>query len=463
MKLYLVVQNFFVASLFFTSTLMAVNFQQTQRSNSLTFEKLEDSRTNNGHVINDYDWIFTAGGSYVDSPLVVKTENNSDQIDEVIPFMYGLHLGLGYYFKTWFMLGATATYNWFDDNQKRSFQGFSDPQVKAKIRLIDRERWAVSVIPFVNIASHQGTFTTGGLQSSSLNGMDISPISDLGLGWGGKISLEYLFDWAQIVGNIGYKNSDKAIDVDANGVTQVDYRETLMTGLGAYLPFGDSWGFNLEYIRRWGFPIFDNDQQQNEFFVGAAGAFTRNIHGFAGVGFGNLFTDNDGNDYRISAGFKIIGNLFAARRQGLKAIYLPNKSALNSVACRSPYVFGSVNNVTVRFDNNVGYVNASNDGLIQVASSIRNRISDIKSISVDGHTSAKGSDAYNQKLSQARASQVKSILKKEGIPSSKMSATGYGEKRLLNKSDTGGNTAASAENRRVEFKVELDPSNEYCN
>lgn len=449
---------------FSTSTVLGVNIQQTMRSNSLTFEKLEDSRTKNGHVTNDYDWIFTLGGSYVDSPLVVKTSNNDNQIDEVIPQMWGAHLGLAYYFKPWLMLGATGTYNWYEDNQERKFKGFSDPQLKAKIRLINKKRWALSVIPFVNFATHQGEFTAGGLQTASLNGIEVSPISDQGLGWGGKLSVEYIFDWAQFVANVGYKKADDAIDVDTNGVTQIDYRETLMTGIGTYIPIGDSWGANLEYIRRWGFPLFDNDQQQNEFFIGAAGAFTRRVHGFAGVGLGNLLAEDDGNDYRLSAGIKVIGNLFAPRRQTLKAVYVPQKVAPMPVAgCRARYIFGTTNNVIVRFDNNIGHIDQRNSDLMKVSDSIKSRMSDISNISIEGHTSAAGSDSYNLKLSQTRSNQVRDFLATQGISSRKMTATGYGETRLINKSDTGGNTAASAENRRVEFKVELNSSNEYCN
>lgn len=450
------------------NTLFAINLQQTNRSNSLTFEKLEDSRTKNGHVTNDYDFIFTLGGSYVDSPLIVKDPGNSNQLDEIIPSMTGLHFGLGYYIRPWLMIGGTGTYNWFEDNQGNNHSGFSDPQLRLKLRLINKERWALSVIPFLNINTDQGKFTTSGLSSPRLNGIEMSPISDLGMSFGGKISGEYVFDWAQLVANVGYRESDKAFDVDSGGTTQIDYTKTLLTGMGVYVPVSHGWGINGEYLRRWSFPLFNGDQEQNEFFIGAAGALTKSVHAFAGVGFGNLFADNDGNDYRVSAGLKYVGNLFAPKRKKLKAIYVPKDiedvehlAVVNS-SCRSPYVFGTVNHVVVRFANNVGYIDRENQNLKRIASYIKTRQSDIKAIYIDGHTSVSGSAEYNLKLSKLRALQIKKFLTKEGVSPSKMSPRGFGESRLVNKADLGGSTPASAENRRVEFKVELHPSNEYC-
>ena len=66
------------------------------------------------------------------------------------------------------------------------------------------------------------------------------------------------------------------------------------------------------------------------------------------------------------------------------------------------------------------------------------------------------------KLSQLRARQIKMFLVREGMSTSKILVRGYGESRLINTEDQGGNNMAAEENRRVEFRVELNPSNEYC-
>ncbi|MBS7690144.1 OmpA family protein [Pseudomonas lalucatii] len=71
---------------------------------------------------------------------------------------------------------------------------------------------------------------------------------------------------------------------------------------------------------------------------------------------------------------------------------------------------------------------------------------------VEGHTDAKGSDAYNQKLSERRANAVREVLVNQyGVQGERVNAVGYGESRPVadNASDAG-----RAINRRVEAEVE---------
>jgi len=65
---------------------------------------------------------------------------------------------------------------------------------------------------------------------------------------------------------------------------------------------------------------------------------------------------------------------------------------------------------------------------------------------IEGHTDAKGKPDYNLKLSQLRAEAVKSYLEKNGVPDSKMSPEGKGDKELINKEDK-----FASENRRVQI------------
>lgn len=69
---------------------------------------------------------------------------------------------------------------------------------------------------------------------------------------------------------------------------------------------------------------------------------------------------------------------------------------------------------------------------------------------IEGHTDATGPDAYNMKLSKARANAARTYLISQGIESSRLEANGYGETKPIatNKTKDG-----RAENRRVEFKV----------
>jgi outer membrane protein OmpA-like peptidoglycan-associated protein len=72
-------------------------------------------------------------------------------------------------------------------------------------------------------------------------------------------------------------------------------------------------------------------------------------------------------------------------------------------------------------------------------------------VSIEGHTDSRGSDAYNQRLSERRAGAVKDYLAKRGAADpSRMSTVGHGESR-----PTADNATAKGrfENRRVEVLI----------
>jgi outer membrane protein OmpA-like peptidoglycan-associated protein len=67
-------------------------------------------------------------------------------------------------------------------------------------------------------------------------------------------------------------------------------------------------------------------------------------------------------------------------------------------------------------------------------------------ISINGHTDGKGSDAFNKRLSERRAASIKTYLVDNfGLSASNLRTVGYGKSRLKNASDP-----FAAENRRVE-------------
>ncbi len=72
------------------------------------------------------------------------------------------------------------------------------------------------------------------------------------------------------------------------------------------------------------------------------------------------------------------------------------------------------------------------------------------SVEVAGHTDSKGSDAYNQKLSERRARSVADFLGSQGVAAQKLSIKGYGESQAVADNAT---DAGRAQNRRVELHV----------
>lgn len=69
-------------------------------------------------------------------------------------------------------------------------------------------------------------------------------------------------------------------------------------------------------------------------------------------------------------------------------------------------------------------------------------------VQVAGYTDSRGSDAYNQRLSQARAEAVRGYLIRRGVAADRLSARGFGESNPI---DSNATTDGLARNRRVEL------------
>jgi outer membrane protein OmpA-like peptidoglycan-associated protein len=78
-----------------------------------------------------------------------------------------------------------------------------------------------------------------------------------------------------------------------------------------------------------------------------------------------------------------------------------------------------------------------------------------EAIDVEGHTDNVGSATYNQTLSENRANSVKSFLINSGVPSSRVTATGFGETRPKANNDT---PEGRQVNRRVEIHIRATQS-----
>jgi outer membrane protein OmpA-like peptidoglycan-associated protein len=74
-------------------------------------------------------------------------------------------------------------------------------------------------------------------------------------------------------------------------------------------------------------------------------------------------------------------------------------------------------------------------------------------IEVEGHTDSVGSDAFNQRLSEQRASTVRDYLVAQGIAQNMVTSQGFGETRPVATNDT---NAGRQQNRRVELVVSGD-------
>ena len=99
----------------------------------------------------------------------------------------------------------------------------------------------------------------------------------------------------------------------------------------------------------------------------------------------------------------------------------------------------------INFDNNSANIKSDYENKI---TQFANMMKENKSITavIEAHTDSKGSDSYNQTLSERRAVSVVNSLKSYGIESTRLRAVGYGESQPIASND---NEEGKAQNRRV--------------
>lgn len=103
----------------------------------------------------------------------------------------------------------------------------------------------------------------------------------------------------------------------------------------------------------------------------------------------------------------------------------------------------------VLFDvDSAGLRSESRTMLRQLAENVRQYPDEV--LEVEGHTDSTGTADYNMGLSQRRADSVRIFLVDQGLPSSRVTASGYGESRPKASNDT---PEGRQLNRRVEIHI----------
>jgi outer membrane protein OmpA-like peptidoglycan-associated protein len=113
-----------------------------------------------------------------------------------------------------------------------------------------------------------------------------------------------------------------------------------------------------------------------------------------------------------------------------------------------------VNISNIYYDYNKADIRADAAPVLDTLTQLLKENTNVK-VEIGSHTDARGNDAYNQRLSQARAQSVVDYLVKNGIDASLLSAKGYGESQPVNRCT---NSIKCSEeehqsNRRTTFKV----------
>lgn len=111
--------------------------------------------------------------------------------------------------------------------------------------------------------------------------------------------------------------------------------------------------------------------------------------------------------------------------------------------------------IQVTFDSGILFGFDSYQLTPQAKENIRNMAETLKkyedtNVLIEGHTDSKGTDSYNQRLSEQRAQAVADYAASLGVSRSRLVTKGYGEEQPVASNDT---DAGRAENRRVEVAI----------
>lgn len=102
----------------------------------------------------------------------------------------------------------------------------------------------------------------------------------------------------------------------------------------------------------------------------------------------------------------------------------------------------------LRFDTNQSAIKPQYRSILDEAAQVMVENPGMR-IEIQGHTDSRGSDRYNQGLSERRAKSVRAYLISLGVPASRMTAVGFGESKPAATNDT---ADGRSQNRRVELK-----------
>jgi outer membrane protein OmpA-like peptidoglycan-associated protein len=172
------------------------------------------------------------------------------------------------------------------------------------------------------------------------------------------------------------------------------------------------------------------------------------IGGLSGAGLGAIIGSRSGHAGRGA----LIGGAAGALVGGVVGNYMDRQAAeLERVAETERTGDGIV--VTMRdkilFDVNSANVKPESSASLQQISDVLKKYPKTN-ITVAGYTDSTGSDAYNQGLSERRASSVKFMLVSYGVDGSRVTSAGFGKSNPVASNDT---ADGRAQNRRVELHI----------
>jgi outer membrane protein OmpA-like peptidoglycan-associated protein len=300
-----------------------------------------------------------------------------------------------------------------------------DLRLEMKFRFLDIDRYHVglSVVPYMY-------FPTGNSEHFLGNGM-WSP--------GGVVVFDAdIKNRVFLAFNAGYRYYQK-YRYDVNNEDAV-IDDSITLGGGINVRINDSWAVLGEAYSSSVISGFFQNQLQNpaEFMVGGRWTPQAKAKGLGvTLAAGRGITTGVGSpDFRVLAGVNY---------RHIKSVAPPPPVAVEAAVEEKIVITQKIH---FEFDRAV--IRPISYPILDDVANLLARNPQIQHVRVEGHTDWIGSDAYNQRLSEARANAVRNYLIQRGIAPDRLEAVGYGKARPIADNNT---VIGRARNRRTEFTV----------
>jgi outer membrane protein OmpA-like peptidoglycan-associated protein len=299
-----------------------------------------------------------------------------------------------------------------------------DLSVEMKFRFLNIDRYHVglSLVPYMFFPTGKSTTFLG-------NGM-WSP--------GGKLVFDAdIKNRVFLSFNAGYRNYAKT-RYDVNNTNAV-IDDTITLGGGINVRINDDWAVLGEVFSESVISGFFKNQLQNPAEFNVGGRWTPSSVKGLGV------TLAAGRGITTGVGSPDIRVLAGVNYRHIKSAAPPPPVEVEAAVEEKIVITQKIH-----FEFNRAAIRPISYPILDDVTSLLQRNPQIRKIRVEGHTDGIGGDAYNQKLSEARANAVRNYLVQKGIEPDRLEAVGYGKTRPIADNAT---VIGRARNRRTEFTV----------
>lgn len=414
----------------------SANVQYYERSNSMLYDTAESVGLEDSLSPEFKEWMMTLGYSYKSSPLLLKSENNQKTYSSVISQFQTLNFGAGYRLNSHWRIGFTSALVGSKMNNEQKFN-LNDTNLRLHYRhdLTSTTAWGLHLL---------ASTPTGNTQTYT---------SDDGIGLGIGAAFEQNLKLLQYVANLTYLENPSAKDpTDIN----LDQRKRLMLNLSGLMPLTAKWSATADFDKTWTLPI-KTVFNPNELRAGLRYSENPNWAFFGGLGADSV-TSEEPLELRLYAGLK-----FSPTKDDKPQSAHTEPTVKKEITDPKCYDVDKIYNgyqSTIHFPNNQDIISASSrEELSLLIQFTKDHVYKISHVTVDGHASKPGSDAYNLKLSKKRAQRMSKILLDLGIDKKLLEFDGKGKKQLIS---YGNDEADHKLNRRVEVKVWIKELRKEC-